>query len=260
MRILVAMLLLLPALSAAQATINVGSKRFTESYILGEIIAETVRGAGEARAAHQQGLGNTAIVFTALRSGIIDLYPEYTGTIAFELLKKTAAPSLEDLNRELAPMGLGASTRLGFNNTYALAMLEERAARFNVRVVSDLKRVPDLKFGLSQEFLNRRDGWPAMARAYGVTVRPRGLDHGLAYEAVATAQVDVIDVYSTDAKIDTIPSPAAHRRSADSFQVMRPCCSIGCDLPKRFPKTWEALQSTGGPDFRQGHDCHECGG
>jgi osmoprotectant transport system permease protein len=241
MRTVLAMLFLVPALSAAQDTVNVGSKRFTESYILGEIVAASVRAAGEAQATHRQGLGNTAIVFAALRSGVIDVYPEYTGTIAFELLKKSAAATLEEINRELAPLGLGAAVRLGFNNTYALAMHEERAARFNITAVSDLKRAPDLKFGLSQEFLNRKDGWTAMARAYGLTAAPRGLDHGLAYEAVASSQVDVIDVYSTDAKLAkyrlrVLSDDRGFFPKYDAVLLHR------LDLPQRFPKTWEALR------------------
>lgn len=240
MRTFLALLLLVPALGWTQATINVGSKRFTESYILGEIIAGTVRAAGEAGATHQQGMGNTAIVFAALRNGVIDLYAEYTGTIAFELLKKTSPATLDELNRELAPLGLGAAVRLGFNNTYALAMREDRAAGLNIGAISDLKQVPELKFGLSQEFLNRRDGWPALAQAYALTAAPRGLDHGLAYEAAASGRVDVIDVYSTDAKLGKFRL----RVLADDrgfFPKYDAVLFYRLDLPKRFPKTWAAL-------------------
>jgi osmoprotectant transport system permease protein len=225
----------------AQATLNVGSKRFTESYILGEIVAASVREAGEVGAAHQRGLGNTAIVFAALRSGAIDLYPEYTGTVAFELLKKSAAPSLEEINRDLALLGLRASIRLGFNNTYALAMLEARAAGSRIASVSDLKAVPNLKFGLSQEFLNRRDGWPALARTYGFSVRPQGLDHGLAYEALARGQVDVIDIYSTDAKIDKYRLRVL-KDDLGFFPAYEAVLLHRLDLPDRYPLTWKALE------------------
>src|SRR5262245_20507159 len=92
---------LLPGLALAQSTLNVGSKRFTESYILAEIVARKIDAAGEARAAHQQGLGNTAIVFAALKSGAVQLYPEYTGTLALELLGMKTVPGLEELNRAL---------------------------------------------------------------------------------------------------------------------------------------------------------------
>jgi osmoprotectant transport system permease protein len=216
-RIVILFLLLVSTLGIAAAEtapprpVIVGSKRFTESYVLGELIKQTYIRAGRP-AEHRQGLGNTAILEQALASGTVDIYPEYTGTIARELLHLQArpgdpAPSLQELNRALAPRGLKAGVPLGFNNTYALAMREDEAQRLGVATISDLARVAAkpgtaLHFGLSHEFLERADGWPGLQRAYGL---PRdagsGLDHGLAYEAVAKGQVDVIDVYSTDAQI-----------------------------------------------------------
>src|SRR5689334_1146250 len=96
-------------------TLKVGSKRFTESYILGEIVLKAA-GGGE----HRQGLGNTGIVFNALKSGSIDLYPEYTGTIAKEILKLEGGADLAAINRGLTPLGFAASVPLGFHNGYAL--------------------------------------------------------------------------------------------------------------------------------------------
>ena len=196
---------LLPAHAADPVT--VGSKRFTESYILGEIVRQTLAGAG-VEAAHKQGLGNTGILEQALASGAVDVYPEYTGTIVRELLKlevgKVSNPPLDELNRLLAPRGLKAAVPLGFNNTYALAMREADAARLGVKAISDLARLPGgaLKFGLSHEFQVRADGWPALQRAYGLPQAPgAALDHGLAYEALRGGQVDLIDIYSTDAKV-----------------------------------------------------------
>ena len=189
--------------------IIVGSKRFTESYVLGEIVTQALQATG-VKAEHRQGLGNTAIVEQALASGAIDIYPEYTGTIAREILKRSGAdanPSLAQLNEWLAPRGLKAGVPLGFNNTYALALREADAARLGVASLSDLARLAPaqanaLRFGLSHEFLARADGWPALKRAYALPFAPgNGLDHGLAYEALAKGQVDVIDVYSTDAQI-----------------------------------------------------------
>src|SRR6266536_5155488 len=107
---------------AAEPTLNVGSKRFTESYILGEIIKQTAQAAGEATVTHSQGLGNTAIVLNALTTGNIDVYPEYTGTIAKEILKLEAVPALEEQNARLAPLGLDVGVPLGFNNNYAVAI------------------------------------------------------------------------------------------------------------------------------------------
>lgn len=230
--------------AASQDTIHVGSKRFTESYILGEIVARVVERAGEARAKHQRGLGNTAILFAALKSGAVHIYPEYTGTIAFELLGLKRAPQdIEELNRELARHGVAVGVPLGFNNTYALVMTEARAAAIGVRRISDLARHPSLRFGLSQEFIHRKDGWQALRTAYGLAdALVQGLDHGLAYEALAAGQVDVMDAYSTDAKI------ARYRLRVleddrGFFPAYEAVLFYRADLPQRYPQSWRALQS-----------------
>jgi osmoprotectant transport system permease protein len=193
----------LVALAAtASDTITVGSKRFTESYILGEIVAQRLPQAVGVSAIHRQGLGNTAILFAALKSGAIDIYPDYTGTLAFELLGLKQVPSLAELNAALGTHGLAAGVPLGFGNSYALAMAQTRAAELGITSISDLKKHAGLRYGLSQEFLSRKDGWPALRAAYALPAQPRGLDHGLAYEAIKSGAVDVIDVYTTDAKLD----------------------------------------------------------
>jgi osmoprotectant transport system permease protein len=198
------LLLFLCAAPAAGAdAVVVGSKRFTESYVLGEVVRQTLEGAGVA-ARHRPGLGNTGILEQALASGAVDVYPEYTGTIVRELLKREGKPTLEELNRWLAPRGLKAAVPLGFNNTYALAMSETRAQALGVKTISDLARLPvgTLKPGLSHEFQQRADGWPALQRTYALPHAPgAALDHGLAYQALKSGAVDLIDVYSTDAQI-----------------------------------------------------------
>ncbi len=183
--------------------VQVGSKRFTESYILGEIVRQTLQQAG-VQAEHKQGLGNTGILEQALSSGAVAVYPEYTGTIVREILKREGNPSLQQLNEWLAPRGLKAGVPLGFNNTYALALRDSVADRLGLKTISDLAKLAPgaLKLGLSHEFQVRADGWPALLKAYGLTLAAgSALDHGLAYEAVKAGQVDLIDVYSTDAKV-----------------------------------------------------------
>lgn len=205
-RLLLALALAGAAFAATAADrVVVGSKRFTESYILGEITRQALVQAG-VPAVHRQGLGNTAVMEQALATGGIDLYPEYTGTIVRELLKKQdagTAPSLAQINAWLAPRGLKAGIPLGFNNSYALAMREDEAERLGIASISDLARTKaPLRFGMSHEFLVRADGWPALKRAYALPFTPgSGLDHGLAYQALAHGQVDVVDAYTTDAQI-----------------------------------------------------------
>ena len=233
------MLSILAAPSVHAEGLVIGSKRFTESYILGEIAAQTARAAGESKVTHTQGLGNTAILFAAIQGGSIDLYPDYSGTVGRELLK-TEATDLDTLNRGLTPTGLGVAVPLGFNNTYALAVLEARAQELGLRTLGDLAAHPALRLGLSHEFLNRSDGWPGLKRAYRLPQEPRGLDHGIAYEAIAGGQIDVMDVYATDAKIHRY----GLRVLADDqgyFPEYQALLVYRLDVPRRFPKAWAAL-------------------
>ena len=190
------LLIAVACVAQAQQPLRVGSKRFTESYILGDLLAQVARGE------HRPGMGNTAILLEALKAGSIDVYPEYSGTIAREILKTEERLDLAGLNARLKPLGLEAGTPLGFSNSYALGMRRAEAERLGVRRISDLAKHPELRFGLSHEFLGRRDGWPGLRDAYGLKQSARGLDHGLAYEALAARKLDVIDVYTTDAKIE----------------------------------------------------------
>ena len=224
-----------PAHAMDSGTLKVGSKRFTESYILGEIVRQSA--APQVKAEHRQGLGNTAIVLAALQAGSIDLYAEYTGTIASEVLKHDQPITLQQMRRELAALGLGVAVPLGFNNTYALAM---RGDDQSIASLLDLAAHPALKFGLSHEFIGRVDGWPGLATRYGLPQRPRGLDHGIAYEALARKQVDVIDIYSTDAKIRqyglrVLADTQQYFPRYDAMLLYR------LDMPKRFPAAWQAL-------------------
>jgi osmoprotectant transport system permease protein len=221
--------------AAAGDTLRIGSKRFTESYILGEVLVQTA--VPHAKAEHLQGLGNTAIVLAALQAGRIDVYPEYLGTIDLEILKHTQAAPLEQIRRELAPMGLGVAVPLGFNNTYALAM---RGGPDGVRKLSELAGQDKLRFGLSHEFIGRADGWPGLAARYGLKQRPEGLDHGIAYEALMQKQVDVIDIYSTDAKIRqyglrVLDDDRAYFPRYDAVLLYR------LDAAQRFPEAWKAI-------------------
>jgi osmoprotectant transport system permease protein len=229
----------------ADAPLRIGSKRFTESYILAEVVRETVAKAG-GTAVHKPGLGNTGIVFAALRADAIDVYPEYTGTVAREILGLPHDVPLADLNERLAPLGLAAGVALGFENTYALAMREEAAARLNVHRISDLARHVEIRMGLSQEFIARSDGWSGLKAAYALPqATPSGLDHGLAYEAIAAGRIDVIDVYTTDAKIESyglrvLEDDRRYFPKYDAVLLYR------ADLPQRVPEAWRAIASLAG--------------
>ena len=238
MKLCAALLVLLPAAVGAQS-LTVGSKRFTESYILGDILAQT------AGAAHKPGLGNTAILLEALRAGAIDVYPEYTGTIAREILKTEDRLDLPQLNARLKPMGFGVAAPLGFSNSYALGMRRKDAERLGIRRASDLARHPGLRIGLSHEFLGRRDGWPGLQAAYALPQKPRGLDHGVAYEALAAAEIDVMDLYTTDAKIERYGIVALEddRRFFPAYDAV---LLHRAEVPARFPKEFALLKKLEG--------------
>ena len=188
--------------SSSAAEIAIGSKKFTESYVLGEIAKRTLIDAG-IPAQHRQGMGGTIILWEALRRGQIDAYPEYTGTIAQEILKSDRGLSRDEIRNSLAKLGVETTESLGFNNTYALVMRRSKAQRLGIRTISDLRKHPDLKIGLTHEFLNRQDGWRPLRERYTLPQRNIiGIDHALGYSALASGSIEVKDAYSTDAKIE----------------------------------------------------------
>jgi osmoprotectant transport system permease protein len=230
-----ALLCIVPSALAAGDTLHIGSKRFAESYILGEILAQTA--APYAKVEHLQGLGNTAIVLAALEAGRIDVYPEYVGTIDLEILKHAQPASMAQIRKELAAMGLGVAVPLGFNNTYALAMRGDADAPHKL---SELAARGKLRFGLSHEFIGRADGWQGLASRYGLTQRPAGLDHGISYEALLARQVDVIDIYSTEARISqyglrVLEDDRAYFPRYDAVLLYR------LEAARRFPAAWKAI-------------------
>jgi osmoprotectant transport system permease protein len=238
--------LLLPTAGAAARsdgpTIRVGSKSFTESYILAEIVAQIVDATGEARAERRLGLGGTGIVYGALARGDIDIYPEYTGTIGQAILKEPAATSVETLRARLKPLGLTLSAPLGFGNTYALAVRRDTADRLGLRSIGDLAGHPALTAAFDPGFLERADGWPGLRRHYGLRLASvRIMEHALAYPAVTSGRVDVIDVFSTDgqlARLDLTLLADDRRFFPDYAAVLLARLSVA----EQFPRTWAALE------------------
>jgi osmoprotectant transport system permease protein len=183
-------------------TIIVGSKKFTESVILGEMLRHLGNQAG-VHTVHRKQLGGTRILWNALIQGEIDAYPEYTGTLLQETLAQENLKTPAELEQALLQRGLKMTQPLGFNNTYAIGVSGELAKRLNLHSISDLKQHPDLSMGYGHEFMDRADGWPGMRQRYRLPhANVRGLDHDLAYRGVATGSIDVMDMYSTDAEID----------------------------------------------------------
>jgi osmoprotectant transport system permease protein len=197
-----------PAPTESSRPIIVASKPFGESYLLAEMFAQLLEARG-IPVVRRPGLGATAIAFGALRSGAIDVYPEYTGTGLLAVLHDTLTDSLAaDPRRVYAHVSRVFASRygmrwlppLGFQNTYAIAVRRETAVRYRLRTLSDLARESGhLAAGFTADFIGRPDGLVGLERVYGLrpkAVRP--LAPAVKYQALAAGAVDVIDGYSTD--------------------------------------------------------------
>ncbi len=182
-------------------SITVGSKGFTESVILGEMLRHLAQQTG-IKTHHQRQLGGTRVLWNALLSGEIDAYPEYTGTLLQEILVNENLQTEVELKQALTTRGLRMLPPLGFNNTYAIGMKAELAERLKLRTISDLKKHPELVLGFGSEFMDRDDGWPGLQQGYQLPQQNvRGLDHDLAYRGIESGTLHVTDLYATDAEI-----------------------------------------------------------
>jgi osmoprotectant transport system permease protein len=231
---------------AQEDPVVVSSKTFTESVVLGELATQSLRHE-QIEAVHRKELGGSRVLFEALKRGDIDVYAEYTGTLAEELFggdRRLLDP--RQRKRILAESGLGVSAPLGFDNTYALGMREERAAELGISRISDLVKHPQLVLGFSNEFMERGDGWPSLRDAYRLPQKDvQGLDHDLAYRGIAAGSLDVIDLYATDAEIDyyglrTLEDDLRH------FPEYRAVFLFRLDRARQLPRMRDALQRLAG--------------
>jgi osmoprotectant transport system permease protein len=181
--------------------ITVGSKSFTESVVLGEVLAGLAKQAGVS-VDHRSELGGTQILWQALLSGEVDAYVEYSGTLSEEILAGEQLRQLDRIRERLGRDGIRMSEPLGFNNTYALGMRQNRARELGIERISQLREHPELQLGFSDEFVERRDGWQGLKSKYRLPqTSVRALDHSLAYRGVSAGSIDVVDLYSTDPEI-----------------------------------------------------------
>jgi osmoprotectant transport system permease protein len=220
--------------------LRIGSKSFTESVVLGEVATLLARSSGS-RAQHRASLGGTRLVWDALVGGQIDLYPDYTGTLEQEILRGAG-----DLAPALAARGLGMLGPLGFNNTYAFGMRGDTADKLGITKISDLARYPGLRFGFSNEFMSRGDGWPSVQAKYGLPHQAvKGLDHDVAYRGLLAGAIEVVDLYATDAEIPrhhlrVLIDDRGHFPRYDAVLVYRR------DAEARLPAAFAALRGLQG--------------
>lgn len=235
----------LGAVPALAEPIVIGSKNFTEAVVLGELM----RGLGASTGTdtiHRRALGGTRLVFNALESGELDAYPEYTGTLTHEILADPEIRTEAALQERLAERGLRMSRPLGFHNNYALGMRRERARALGIRRVSDLQAHPQLALRFGNEFMDRSDGWPGLRAHYGLPhTDVRGVEHDLAYRGLEAGNVDVTDLYTTDAEIAyydllALEDDRTYFPSYEAVIVYR------ADLEERAPEVVTALRQLEG--------------
>ncbi len=187
--------------AASDSRVVVGSKAFTESVILGEIVTGLFASTG-ASVEHRRQLGGSQVLWSALLTDEIDAYVEYTGTLGVEIFGGRVATDLAALREAAAGHGVLVSAPLGFDNTYAIGMLRRVAEPLGLETISDLARHAELRLGFSDGFMERQDAWPGLRERYALQHRDvRGLNHDLAYRALEAEDLDVTDLYSTDAEI-----------------------------------------------------------
>jgi len=238
---LITSLILLVAVGlVAVEPVRIGSKSFTESVILGNLGEQLLEDEG-LPVLHRRELGGTQILFHALEAGEIDAYPEYTGTISGEIFAGRNLRGEAAIRAALAERKVGMSQALGFNNTYAIGMREEVASRLGINSLSDLRSHPTLKFGLSNEFMERADGWPGLRNRYNLPQKNvNGLEHVLAYRALAAGEIDATELYSTDAEIPALGLRVL-RDDLGFFPSYECVWLYRADLPSRKPRAVEVL-------------------
>ncbi|MEJ2696760.1 MAG: glycine betaine ABC transporter substrate-binding protein [Candidatus Sulfobium sp.] len=190
-------------------TIAIGAKHFTEQEILGEMMAQLIEARTDIKVVRKLNLGGTMVCFDALRTGDIDLYPEYTGTGLVNILKKKTERDPDRAYRTVKSLfkkryDLVWLRPFGFNNTYTLTMRKKQAESLLIEKISDLAPYRnDLQPGFDAEFLERPDGYRGLTKYYGFSFSktPRQMDPGLMYKALAEGAVDVIDGFATDGRI-----------------------------------------------------------
>ena len=194
---------------SALAQIKVGSKNFTEQFVIAEIYAQALEAAG-LKVERKLNLGGTLIAHKALEEKQIDLYPEYTGTMLLVVIKAepmTDQKAVYDkVKSEYARNGFVVLNEAPLNNTYNMVVRPETAAQYKLETLSDLARVSkELKLGAGPEFRDRKDGLPGLKAKYGIEFKEDlQMAIGLRYQALANKQIDIVNGYATDGMISAL--------------------------------------------------------
>ncbi|MFL0249660.1 glycine betaine ABC transporter substrate-binding protein [Clostridium neuense] len=188
--------------------IVIGSKNFNEQLVLGNMIASLIEHNTDYKVERKLNLGGTNVVFSAMKSGDVDLYVEYTGTGLVDIMKQNSISDKDKVYNTVKDYfdktyGMEWLKPIGFNNTYVLSMKKDIANKYNVNTISDLSKVSSkFTLGSTMEFLNRSDGYLGLQKMYNINFKnTKGLDGGLRYSALNKDETQVTDAFSTDGLI-----------------------------------------------------------
>jgi osmoprotectant transport system substrate-binding protein len=198
--------------SSRRDRIVVGSKNFTESFVLGELIAQQIEAHTSLKVERRFYLAGTYICQQAILAGRVDVYPEYTGTALTAILTQQATSDRAQVYERVKSeyelrFGLTLGPSLGFNDTFAMEIRGEDARRLNIRTLSEAaKFTPQWRAGFGYEFMERPDGYPGLAKAYGLRFaeQPRTMDLGLLARALKDHQIDLAAGNATDGLIPAL--------------------------------------------------------
>jgi osmoprotectant transport system substrate-binding protein len=205
--------LLVPSCSPSHPDrIVVGSKNFTESFLLGEIMAQQIEAHTRLRVERRFYLAGTYICQQAILAGRIDLYPEYTGTALTAILKQPASGAKQDVYQRVkreyeGRLGLTLGPAFGFNDTFAMEVRGEDARRLHIETLSQATAfTPKWRAGFGYEFMERPDGYRGLAATYGLQFAepPRIMDLGLLARALKDHQIDLAAGNTTDGLIPAL--------------------------------------------------------
>lgn len=235
----------------SQGDIVIGAKNFTESRVLMEIMAQLLEIDAKLTVDRRE-LGSTTLCYEGLATGTLNIYPEYSGTLLTDIFKQPPLSNPEEAIKKVKEMlkaegNLRALKPFGLNDTYVLAMKSEKAKELDVAKISDLKSHPELKAGFTSEFNQREDGFPGLAKHYGLefTSAPVDLAPGHLYAAVDGGQVDIISAFSTDARIRKF-NLQTMEDDRQFFPVYQALPLIRKDVATEFPRVVEVLSSLAG--------------
>jgi len=250
MRRLLIVILVFAACSKQQPVV-VGSKNFTESVLLGEIVAQRLERAG-CTVERKLDLGGTLVCDKAITAGALDVYPEYSGTALTAILHHDAlrdrAAVMKKVAADYEARGLSWGPALGFENTFAMIVRNADAQRFSLKNISDLAKVSaTFRPGFGYEFVERPDGWNGLLQQYGLhfTEPPRTMDLGLTYRALAAGEIDLIAGNSTDGLIDALHLTVL-TDNRHFFPPYDAALVVRHDFEKKCPAGPAALQSLEG--------------